>query len=99
MIAVSLWDAVIASIVYLILLPFLAILLRNPLLLIGYIIDIPAILIPTMFAAIKRKEVVQLITSLPAFFVLRTINGIFMLKALWCELIINKSFIIYEKGH
>ena len=99
MIAVSLWDAVVASVVYLILLPLLAIVFRNPLILIGYIIDIPALVVPTLFKAMGRKEGFQLIMSLPAFFILRTVNSIFILEALWSEVVAKKSFCVYEKGH
>jgi biofilm PGA synthesis N-glycosyltransferase PgaC len=99
MIAISLWDAVIASTVYLLLLPLLAIVFANPYFLIGYVIDIPALLVPTTFTAIRRKEVFQLLASVPAFFILRTVNSIFLLEALWSELIVRKSFRIYEKGH
>jgi len=99
MIAVSLWDAVVASTVYLFLLPLLAIAFANPYFLIGYVIDIPALIVPTIFTAIRRKEVFQLLSSVPAFFVLRTVNSIFLLEALWSELIVRKSFRIYEKGH
>jgi hypothetical protein len=85
--------------VYLLLLPLLAIAFANPFFLIGYVIDIPALLVPTLFTAIRRKEVLQLLASVPAFFVLRTVNSIFLLEALWSELIVRKSFRIYEKGH
>ena len=99
MIAVSLWDAVVASFLYLILLPLLTVVLRNPLLLLGYVIDIPALVVPTIFTAVRRKETLRLMTSLPAFFILRTVNGIFMLEALWNEVVRKKSFRVYEKGH
>jgi cellulose synthase/poly-beta-1,6-N-acetylglucosamine synthase-like glycosyltransferase len=99
MVSVSLWDAMIASFAYLVLIPLLAIIFRNPLFLIGYVIDIPAVLIPTLGVAIKRKEVWKVITSIPAFFVLRTVNGIFMLEAIISEWIFRKSFKVYEKGH
>jgi biofilm PGA synthesis N-glycosyltransferase PgaC len=99
MIAVSLWDAMIASVAYLILLPLCAIIFRNPWFLVGYVIDVPAVLIPTMVQAIRRKEIGRVLTSLPAFFVLRTINGVFMLEAIWSEWIIRKRFDVYEKGH
>ncbi len=99
MVTVSLWDAVVASFVYLILLPLLAIAFRNPVFLIGYIIDVPAVLIPTVAVAIKRKEILRVLTSLPAFFVLRTVNGIFMLEAIVSEWVFKKSFRVYEKGH
>ena len=99
MITVALWDAIIASIVYLILLPVLAIVLKSPLLLLGYVIDIPAVLVPTLLTAIHRKEVCRLLGSIPAFFVLRTVNSIFILEAIFTELILRKSFCVYEKGH
>lgn len=99
MVTVSLWDAIVASFAYLILIPLLAVIFRNPLFLIGYVIDIPAVLIPTLLVAVKRKEVGQVISSIPAFFVLRTVNGIFMLEAIISEWVLRKSFKVYEKGH
>jgi poly-beta-1,6-N-acetyl-D-glucosamine synthase len=98
-VTIGLWDAIVASLAYLILLPFLALLFLNPIFFLGYLIDIPAVIVPTLFIAIKRKEVGQLLASFPAFFVLRTVNGIFMLEAIWSEIIRRKSFKVYEKGH
>ncbi len=98
-IAVALWDAIVASLVYLIILPLLAIIWRNPLLLLGYVIDVPAVLIPTLLKGIERKEVVRVLASIPAFFILRTVNSIFMLEALWSEFVLKKTFNVYEKGH
>jgi poly-beta-1,6-N-acetyl-D-glucosamine synthase len=98
-IAVSLWDAVIASFAYLILLPILAILLSNPILLLAYIIDIPVVLVPVLFKARERKEVRKALASIPSFFVLRTVNALFILEALFSEIILNKKFQTYEKGH
>ncbi len=98
-IAVALWDAVVASFVYLVLLPILVIWLQNPYLLLGYFIDIPAVLVPTLYKAIPRKEVKLVLTSIPAFFILRTVNAVFMLEAIWSEWIIRKRFSVYEKGH
>ncbi len=99
MIAVSLWDAAVASLAYLILLPLLAIVFGNPLFLLGYVIDAPAVLVPTLIKAFKRREVLKVLSSIPAFFVLRTVNGIFMLEAIWSEWVIRKRFDVYEKGH
>jgi len=99
MVAVSLWDATVASLVYLFVLPVLAIVLANPLFLLGYVIDVPAILIPTMMQAVKRREILRVLTSIPAFFVLRTVNGIFLIEAIWSEWIIRRRFDVYEKGH
>jgi cellulose synthase/poly-beta-1,6-N-acetylglucosamine synthase-like glycosyltransferase len=98
-IAVSLWDAVIASLAYLILLPLLAILLSNPILLLVYIIDIPVVLVPVLFKARERKEVRKALASIPSFFVLRTFNALFILEALFSEILLNKKFHTYEKGH
>ena len=99
MITVLMWDGVIAAIAYLILLPLLTIIFRNPLFLIGYVIDIPAVLVPTFFVAYRRREIFRLLTSIPSFLVLRTVNGIFMLKAIWNEVVLKNTFKTYEKGH
>jgi cellulose synthase/poly-beta-1,6-N-acetylglucosamine synthase-like glycosyltransferase len=102
-VAVSLWDAVFASIGYLILIPLLAILLKNPILLIVYIIDIPFVLVPILFSAkerqMERKQILETLASIPSFFVLRTVNGFFILEALVSEIMLNKKFHKYEKGH
>jgi biofilm PGA synthesis N-glycosyltransferase PgaC len=98
-IAVSLWDAAIASLAYLFLVPILAIIFRSPWLLLGYVIDAPAIFIPVMVGAIPRREAGRALACFPAFFVLRTVNAVFFLRALWSELIMRRSFLIYEKGH
>jgi hypothetical protein len=37
--------------------------------------------------------------SLPAFFVLRIVNGFFLLEALWNELFMGRPLLVYEKGH
>ncbi len=99
MVAVVTWDAVIASIVYLFMLPLLALMLMKPWLLLGYIIDIPALLIPLMAGAFPRKELGRALSSLPAFFVLRTVNAAFFLEAVWSEWGRRRSFMVYEKGH
>jgi hypothetical protein len=39
------------------------------------------------------------LASLPAFFVLRTVNAVYFLKATWMELVMKRSFTTYEKGH
>jgi cellulose synthase/poly-beta-1,6-N-acetylglucosamine synthase-like glycosyltransferase len=98
-VAVSLWDATLAAAVYLVLLPILAIAFRNPWLLLGYVIDAPAIAVPVLAGAIPRGEAKQALASIPAFLVLRTINALFFLRAVWSELVLRKSFRVYEKGH
>lgn len=98
-VAVSLWDATLAAAVYLLLLPVLAIAFRNPWLLLGYVIDAPAVAVPVLVGAAKRGEVGKALASLPAFLVLRTVNALFFLRAAWSEWVMRRSFHTYEKGH
>jgi biofilm PGA synthesis N-glycosyltransferase PgaC len=98
-VAVACWDAVFASLVYLLILPLSAILWRNPWLLLGYVIDVPAVVVPVLAGAVPRGEVVRAVASLPAFFVLRTVNAVFFLGALWSEVVRGRSLRVYEKGH
>lgn len=97
-IAVALWDSIVASLCYLILVPLLSIFV-HPLFLLGYIIDAPAIAVPVLYKGFKRKEVGKVLTSLPGFFILRMVNSVFMLKALWLELVMKRRLTVYEKGH
>jgi poly-beta-1,6-N-acetyl-D-glucosamine synthase len=99
LVAVALWDATIASVAYLLLLPLLVIIFRNPFFLLGYIIDAPAVIVPILLSVRKKKNVGRILVSVPAFFVLRTVNSVFMLEAFWSELIMKKRFTVYEKGH
>ncbi len=98
-VAVATWDAVFASFVYLLIVPLLAILLQNPWFLLGYIIDLPAILVPVLGGAAKRGEVGRALTSMPAFLMLRPVNAIFFLRAAYAEWILGRRFMTYEKGH
>ena len=98
-VAVATWDAAIASLLFLVVLPVLAIVLGNPWLLLGYLIDVPALLVPLMVGAVPRREVGRALASLPAFFVLRLVNGLFFLRAIWFEVVLGRSLLVYEKGH
>jgi biofilm PGA synthesis N-glycosyltransferase PgaC len=98
-VAVAFWDAVVAAAVYLVVLPVLALAFANPWLLLGYVVDIPAVAVPVLVGARERKEVRRALTSLPAFFVLRTVNAVYFLRAVWSELVTRQSFTTYEKGH
>jgi biofilm PGA synthesis N-glycosyltransferase PgaC len=97
-VAVALWDAVVASVFYLLVLPILAVLI-HPVLLLGYLIDAPAVAGPVIFKGLQRGELLKVITSLPCFFVLRVVNGVFMLTALWSEIVMGRRLLVYEKGH
>jgi cellulose synthase/poly-beta-1,6-N-acetylglucosamine synthase-like glycosyltransferase len=98
-VAVSFWDAIVAAIVYLVALPLVAIALRSPIPLLGYVIDVPAVAVPVLVGAKQRGELRRALASLPAFFVLRTVNAVFFLRAAFLELVVRRSFNTYEKGH
>jgi biofilm PGA synthesis N-glycosyltransferase PgaC len=98
-VGVALWDATIASVGFLALIPLLAFWLGSPWPLLAYVIDGPAILVPVVAAAWSRGETWQALRSLPAFFLIRTVNSVFFLRALWMELAMNRPLLVYEKGH
>ena len=98
-VAVAVWDATLASVVYLLLLPLLALLLRDPRYLLGYVLDVPALLVPVLAGAIPRREAGRAIASIPAFLVLRAVNAVFFVRAAWSEWVLGRSFRTYEKGH
>jgi biofilm PGA synthesis N-glycosyltransferase PgaC len=98
-VGVALWDATVASVAFLLVLPVLAIALGQFWPLLGYIVDAPAILVPVVLTAGRRGETGKAIASLPAFFVLRTVNAAFFVWAVWRELIVRRPLLTYEKGH
>jgi cellulose synthase/poly-beta-1,6-N-acetylglucosamine synthase-like glycosyltransferase len=97
-VAVAFWDALLASLAYIVLIPVLAVAV-DPLILAAYLIDAPVVLVPVLWLAFQRGEVGRALASLPGFFVLRVVNGAFMLRALWDECIAGNSLAVYEKGH
>lgn len=97
-VAVALWDAVVAATVYFLLVPLLAIFV-HPLFLLSYLMDAPAIAIPVLYGAHKRGEVRTALASLPAFYVLRFINLFFSLKSFYLEFVARRSLRTFEKGH
>ena len=97
-VAVGFWDAVLASLAYLILIPVLA-LLVDPLFLLAYLVDGPVLLVPVLWQAASRRETLKALASFPSFFVLRIVNGFYMLGAVWRELIVRRPLLVYEKGH
>ncbi len=98
-VAVALWDAVIAALVYLLVVPALALFFRQPLFLLAYLIDLPAIAIPIFFTPHGRRDILRVLASLPSFFVLRTVNAYFLLRAVWDEWVVGRPLLVYEKGH
>lgn len=97
-VAVAFWDALLASLAYLVLIPALAIAI-DPLILLAYLIDAPVVMVPVLWQAAERGETRRALGSLPSFFVLRVVNSAFMLKALWDEIVVGRPLLVYEKGH
>src|SRR2546425_5067899 len=98
-VAVAFWDARVAAALSLVLLPVLAVVLASPWVLLGYVIDAPAVLVPVVAGAARRGEVGRALASVPAFFVLRTVNALFFLRAACAELPLGRPLHVYEKGH
>ena len=97
-ISVSFWDGMVASLFYLTVIPVLFFVF-GPWALIGYVIDLPAIAVPVLFAASKRSEFIAALASLPAFLVLRQLNAYHMVRAMFTEFVLRRPFDVYEKGH
>ena len=98
-IGVAMWESTVASIIYLLVVPLMVIWMRQPLLLLVYVLDAPALMVPVLTQAIKRGELWKALLSIPSFFVLRVVNSVFVLEAIWSELIVKRQFLVYEKGH
>jgi len=94
----ALWDAAVASLMYVLLLPLLAVWV-SPLFLLGYVVDAAVVMVPVAVSAWQRHELRKAVAGMPGFFVLRAVNAWFMLEALWTELIARRPLTKYEKGH
>jgi cellulose synthase/poly-beta-1,6-N-acetylglucosamine synthase-like glycosyltransferase len=97
-VAVACWDAVVASLALLVLIPVLA-LLVTPWFLLGYVLDAPALLFPVAVAAVRRGELGRAAASVPAFYLLRIVNAVMMVKAFVAEVVLGRRLATYEKGH
>ncbi|MBV9412883.1 MAG: glycosyltransferase [Acidimicrobiia bacterium] len=98
MVAIWFLEAATASIAYLFVVPVLAFVFREPALLLLYVLDAPLILVPVVVEAWPRREVGKALASFPAFWVTRLLGSVFTLRALWSELVCNRSFRVYETG-
>lgn len=98
LVGLAIWDATIASVAFLFVIPLLAIFV-HPLFLLGYVIDLPAVLVPVMIKAASRRELGKAVASFPAFMVLRFVNAVFFLNAFVREIFLRQRLAVYEKGH
>jgi biofilm PGA synthesis N-glycosyltransferase PgaC len=96
-VAIAAFDAVVAPVLTLLVLPLLAVFVTAWYAL-AYVVDLPVVAIPVFVAARRQRETSKAIVSLPCFFVLRLANCWFMLRA-----VINEGrgrrLRLYEKGH
>src|SRR4029453_5497520 len=95
-IGVAMWESTVASIIYLFVVPLMVIWRHQPLLLLVYVLDAPALMVPVLTQAAERKELWRALASIPSFFVLRVVNSVFVLEAIWSELIVQRQFLVYE---
>ena len=58
-----------------------------------------ALMVPVLAQGASRKEFWRAVVSIPSFFVLRVVNSVFVLEAIWSEWVVKRPFLIYEKGH
>jgi biofilm PGA synthesis N-glycosyltransferase PgaC len=98
-IGVALWESTIASVIYLFVVPITALWTGNALFLIVYVLDAPALMVPVLMQGAKRNEFWKALVSIPSFFVLRVVNCVFVLEAIWSEFVIGRRLAVYEKGH
>lgn len=98
LITLASWDGLLANLAFLVLLPMLAVLV-SPWFLLGYVIDAPVLLVIVAFGALERGELGRALASFPAYYLLRVVNGLFMLRAAWTELVRRRPLTVYEKGH
>jgi poly-beta-1,6-N-acetyl-D-glucosamine synthase len=92
------WDAGMASFAYILVLP-LVVLFVSPAYVLAYVIDLPAVLVPSLVEGFARGRVRDVLASLPAYFVLRVVNAWFMLAAFVSEIVLRRRLATYEKGH
>lgn len=99
-VAMALSDALLGTVIWLIVAPILTIVYMNPwVFFYAVAADAVFILIPAAWKGYQMKILRKVLGSLPAFFVLRLVNSYFFLGASIKELLLNKSFTTYEKGH
>ena len=97
-ISVMMWDSTMASLLYLIATPLLAIFV-SPWALAIYLIDLPVIAGPILLEGWRAGTMRSALLSIPAFFVLRLVNSVYFVRAAVSELLLGRRLAVYEKGH
>src|SRR4051812_4387160 len=73
-VGVALWESTVASVIYLGIVPLSALFFRQPIILLMYVLDAPALMAPVLSQAVARGEFWRAVASIPSFFVLRIVN-------------------------
>jgi biofilm PGA synthesis N-glycosyltransferase PgaC len=99
-ILMGLLDALLGSMLFLVVAPLLAIVFQNPVLY-AYAVgaDVAFIVIPVAWRGYRMGMLKKVLGSIPSFLVLRLVNSFFFMRACISEMILKKSFTTYEKGH
>jgi poly-beta-1,6-N-acetyl-D-glucosamine synthase len=98
-ILVGLSDATVTGILYF-LFPIIFLSVGAPMLVAYlYLSDWFFVAAPVLWKGYKIKMLKKSVVSLPFYFILRIVNSFFFFEALISELVFNKSFKKYEKGH
>lgn len=93
-------DALFGSLFLLIILPLLSVLLQNySLMAFTFAIDMLLFLVPSLIIGYKINHLKKVITSVPAFLLLKIVNIYFIYEAFFSEVILKRRLTLYEKGH
>jgi biofilm PGA synthesis N-glycosyltransferase PgaC len=99
-IIISMCDSVFGPLALFVVLPVISFFLNNPLLIaFAFLTDALFISIPPLVKSIKMKNTKMVLGSIPAYFILRTINAFYFWSAFIKEIVLKKTFHKYEKGH
>jgi cellulose synthase/poly-beta-1,6-N-acetylglucosamine synthase-like glycosyltransferase len=97
-VAVAWWDALVASLAFLVALPVVIVLI-SPWFALGYVLDAPAVLVPIVVTSVRRRELRRALLSFPSFYPLRLLSALMMLTAIFREFVLRRPLLVYEKGH
>lgn len=68
-------------------------------LLLSFLVDFLLVSAPCLAQGVRLKMVRKVITSIPAYFILRPVNLYVFLRSFWREMIIGEKLTVWEKGH
>ena len=98
-VTLQLLDALFGPVTYLVVI-LAAIWFRSFLLLaFMFIFETALVGLPPILKGIKLKKVRKVLSCLPFFFILRTVNMYYIYAAFISEILLNKTLTKYEKGH